>query len=426
MALSAAVAHAQNPSARQRIVLVDRIVAVVNNEVITRIELVERIERVLEDLRRQKIASPPREEMEQQALERMVMDKVQFQYAKETGVKVDELDLDRAIERIAETNNLSLPEFRRMLERDGIPYDKFRDDLRHEILLTRLREREVDNKIAIAENEIDLFIEQQKETGAAPEEYRLAHILIRIPEQAGPDQIDRLRSRAEEVAGRLSQGADFAQLAASHSDAPDGLKGGDMGWRSRERLPVLFADALAKMQPGDVSNVLRSPAGFHLLKLFEKRGGDAPLMVEQALVRHILVKTSESVSEEEARRRLAVLRERLLNKAAEFTDLARTNSDDGSASRGGELGWIYPGDTVPEFERAFRSLKIMEISEPVKTPFGWHLIQVVNRRVADMSADRKRIEARRVLRERKSDEAYQEWLRQLRDRAYVEIRLGER
>jgi peptidyl-prolyl cis-trans isomerase SurA len=218
---------------------------------------------------------------------------------------------------------------------------------------------------------------------------------------------------------------DFAQLAATYSDAPDALQGGIMGWRSQDRLPELFVEALAKLKPGDVSDVLRSPAGFHVLKLVDLRGAGAPLMVEQAHVRHILVRTNELVSEDEAKRKLVNLRERIVN-GVNFTELARLNSDDSSASRGGDLGWVYPGDTVPEFERAFTELKPMEVSQPVKTPFGWHLIQLIERRTADMSSERRRIEARKALLERKGDEAYQEWLRQLRDRAYVELRLEER
>jgi peptidyl-prolyl cis-trans isomerase SurA len=197
-----------------------------------------------------------------------------------------------------------------------------------------------------------------------------------------------------------------------------------MGWRSQDRLPELFVDALAKLNPGELSGVLRSPAGFHVLKLVELRGAGAPQLVEQAHVRHILVRTNELVSEDEAKRKLSNLRERIVN-GVDFAELARLNSDDGSASRGGDLGWIYPGDTVPEFERAFGELKLNEVSQPVKTPFGWHLIQVLERRTSDMSGERRRLEARKVLRERKGDEAYQEWLRQLRDRAYVELRLEE-
>ena len=297
--------------------------------------------------------------------------------------------------------------------------------MRTEIILARLREREVDNKISVAESEIDNFIADQKEAKDRSVEYRLSHILIRLPEQARPEQIKQLRERADEAVRRIKAGADFAQVVATYSDATDALEGGNMGWRTSERLPELFAGAAVDMQPGEISEVLRSPAGFHILKLNERRGAGAPYMVEQNHVRHILVRTSETVSQDEARRKLLALGERIAN-GSNFGELARLNSDDGSAGRGGDLGWIFPGDTVPDFERAVKELKPLQISQPVKTQFGWHLIQLLERRTMDASSERKRLEARKALRERKSDEAFQEWLRQLRDRAWVEYRLEDR
>jgi peptidyl-prolyl cis-trans isomerase SurA len=415
-----------SPPASGRIELVDRIVAVVNSEVITQFELSERVGRILKELAQRGTPLPARDQLERQVLERMILDKVQLQLARDTGLRVDDLDLDRTIGRIAEGNNLSLTQFRTTLEKDRIAFDKFREDVRTEIILSRLREREVDNKITVAESEIDNFLADQGDAAkGAPVEYNVAHILLRVPEQARPDQLEQQRGRALEVVKRLRSGADFAQIAAVYSDAPDALRGGAMGWRAQDRLPELFVEALAKLQPGDVSDVLRSPAGFHVLKLIDRRGAAALRDVEQMHIRHILVRTNELVSEADARRKLVQLRERIAN-GADFGELARLHSDDASASRGGDLGWIFPGDTVPEFERAFMHLKDGEVSEPVKTPFGWHLIQVLERRTADASAERKRLDARKVLRERKSDEAYQEWLRQVRDRAYVEYRLEDR
>jgi peptidyl-prolyl cis-trans isomerase SurA len=326
---------------------------------------------------------------------------------------------------VAENNKLSLTEFRQKLESDAIPFDRFREDLRNEILLSRLRDREVNSKLTVSEGEIENLILEEGEKKGVGMEYNLAHLLVRVPEQATPAQVEARRARAAEALKRLKDGVDFAQVAATYSDAPDALQGGVIGWRARQRLPELFVENLSALQPGGVSGVFRSPAGFHVIKLLELRGEGAPMMVEQAHVRHILIRTNDLVSEDEAKRKLVGLRERIVN-GVDFAELARFNSDDGSASRGGDLGWIYPGDTVPEFERAFAELKLMEVSPPVKTPFGWHLIQVLERRTADVSTDRKRIEARKALLERKGDEAYQEWLRQLRDRAYVELRLDER
>jgi len=407
------------------VVLVDRIVAVVNSEVITQFELSERVTRVLHDLGGRGTPLPDRTELQKQVLERMIIERVQLQLARETGLQIDDLQLDATIGRIAENNRMSLAEFRRTLERDRIPFDKFREEVRNEIILTRLREREVDNKITVAESEIDNFTAQQKEGKTATAEYNLAHILVRVPEEARPEQLARQRARAEEAVKRLTAGADFAQVAATYSDASDALEGGNLGWRGQERLPEMFAEAVAQMRSGDISPIMRSPAGFHILKVNGQRGAGAAYMVEQNHVRHILIRVTEVVAEDEAKRKLVALRERIVN-GADFGDLARLSSDDGSATRGGDLGWIYPGDTVPEFERAVKELKPMEISQPIRTQFGWHLLQVLERRTADASAERKRLEARKALRDRKSDEAFQEWLRQLRDRAWVEYRLEER
>lgn len=408
-------------------VLIDRIVAIVNKDVITQRDLDERVALVVTQLKRQNTPLPPAEVLERQVLERMITDRVQVQFALETGVRIDDLQLDRTVGMIADQNRMSLTDFRRALEREGVSFDKFREDIRREIMISRLKEREVDSKIQIGESEVDNFLQ---EAAATPQnaEYNIAHILVSVPESASPEQIEARFKRAQEAAARAKGGADFAQVAVSYSDAPDALAGGGMGWRAQDRLPELFASALAKMKPGEVSDVLRSPAGFHVLKLVDRRGGAAggALVVEQTHPRHILVRVNEVVSEAEARRKVGLLRQRIVD-GANFAEIARLNSDDtASASRGGDLGWVVPGDLVPQFESAMKELKLNEVSQPVRTPFGLHIIQVLERRTADVSADRKRLEARKVLRERRSDEAYQEWVRQLRDRAYVELRLEER
>ena len=246
-----------------------------------------------------------------------------------------------------------------------------------------------------------------------------------MAENAGPEQIQARQARAEQALAQLKSGTDFRQIAASFSEAPDALQGGVMGWRDNQRLPTLFADALRTMKPGELSSVLRSPNGFHIIKLNERRGGQQEAKVQQTSARHILIKVSEIVSEAEGRNRLRNLKERLDNKG-DFAQLARANSEDTSASKGGDLGWISPGDTVPEFERAMDALKPGQISEPVRSPFGWHLIQVLERRTSDLSGERKRLAARQTLRERKGEESFNEWIRRTRDLAYVEIRLDER
>jgi peptidyl-prolyl cis-trans isomerase SurA len=413
----------------QRPVLVDRIVAVVNKEVVTSTELADQVATAERQLSRQGTSLPDHATLERQVLEHLILVKAQLQLARDSGIRVDDTQIDRAIERIAQRNNMSVGDFRRTLERDGVLFDKFRSDVRDQIILARLREREVDDKIQVSDSEVDLFLEQNKESAQDSKlEYNVAHILVRLPDQASPEQIEAARTRAEKARAEALGGGDFAKLAASYSDGPDALKGGALGWRAADRLPELFSAALKNMKPGEVSEVLRSPAGFHLLKLLDRRevSGEAGPPIKQTHVRHILIRTNEAVSEADARRRLEDLRERIVRGGADFAELARLHSEDGSAARGGDLGWVYPGDTVPDFERAMDALKPGEISQPVKTPFGWHLIQVLERRTAGMSAERRRLLARQALRERKADEAYQEWLRQLRDQTYVEMHLDER
>lgn len=418
----------QQPASAQKpppVVVLDRIIAVVNDEVITRIDLDGRLKIAIRQLGQQGTPLPSREVLERQLLERMVTDRVQLHVAKETGLRVDDTELDRAIGRIAQENRLTLEGMRQALEKDGVPFARFREDIRDEIVMTRLREREVDARIVVTEGEIDNFLSLQQGQQGGRDEYDLSHILVVVPENASPEQIQGRRNRAEQAYAQLKGGADFRQVAAAFSEAPDALQGGGMGWRQSSRLPALFTDALQPMRTGELSPILRSPNGFHILRLNDKRGGGPPVVVQQTSARHILIKTNELVSEQEARNRLRTLKERLENNA-DFAGLARAHSEDASATKGGELGWLSPGDTVPEFERAMDALKPGQLSDPILTPFGWHLIQVLERRNEDMSKERQRLMARQALRARKADEAYQEWVRQLRDRAFVELRLEER
>jgi len=421
--LIAATAQAQQSKPRS-IVVVDRIVAVVNDEVITERELAARVDFALRQLAQQGTQPPARQVLERQLLERTINDRVQMQHARDTGTRVDDAELDRAMVKIAEQNKMTVAELRTVLAKDNVPYDKFREDIRSEITLSRLREREVAQKIVVTESEVDNFIQSQM---AQPgrDEFNVSHILVSVPEKATPEQIQERRVRAEQALAQIKGGADFRQVAAAVSDGPEALQGGLLGWRESSRLPALFLDALRPMQAGQLSELLRSSNGFHILRLNERRGGAAPVVVQQTRARHILIKTNELVSETEARNRILALKERLDNKA-DFAELARSRSEDTSASRGGELNWLSPGDTVPEFERAMDALKPGEISPPVRSPFGWHLIQVIERRNQDMTKEGQRLNARQTLRERKTDEAYQEWVRQLRDRAYVEQRLENR
>lgn len=414
---------AANDKAQSRVQSIDRIVAIVNEDVITQFEFDNHKKFILEQLNKQGTNLPPAEVLDRQLLERMINDRVQLTYAKEIGLRIDDAQLDKALQRIAENNKLSMQAFRNTLERDGVDFSKFREEIREEMIIARLREREIDNKLMISEAEVENYLSRQaKESN---EQYNLAHILVSVPERASPAQVEAKRQRAEQALVQLQNGSSFAQVSAGFSDATDALQGGVLGWRTGEQLPAIFLGALKQIKIGQVTPILQSANGFHIVKLLEKRGQNMPAVVTQTHARHILIKTNELVSENEAKNRLLQVKERIDN-GGNFIELAKAHSEDMTAAKGGDLGWVYPGDTVPEFERAMDGLKENQVSEPIRSPFGWHLIQVLTRRTESVSSERQKILAREALRVRKSDEAYQEWQRQLRDRAYVEYRLEER
>jgi len=398
----------------------DHIVAVVNDEVITRQELVKRYGEIVRNLSRQNTPLPPREVLEKQLLERMVTELALQQHARSTGVRVDPTQVERALQRIAAQNKLDMAGLQAALEKDGQSLDSMRNTIRNELLIARARERDVDNRISVSDAEIEGYLQTQAQQGVETE-YDFAHILVTVPENASPEQIQARRDRAEDILAQLAKGVDFAQLSASHSDAPNALQGGAFGWRASGKMPALFADALKPLQPGQVAPLLKSSNGFHILKLNDKRGLDVALNVTQTHARHILIKTNELTSESDARNRLLQLKERIDN-GVKFDELARLHSEDASASKGGDLGWINPGDTVPDFEKAMNALQPGEVSAPIQSPFGWHLIQVLERREQDVTQERQKLLARQAIRERKAEEAFQDWVRQIRDSAYVELR----
>ncbi len=417
------------PAARPASRALDRIVAVVNDEVVTANELRVRARVAEAQLRRQKIQPPAADVLERQVLERMIVDRAQMQLARETGVRVDDATVNAALGRIAESNGLSVQALRQRLESDGVSFAQFRDDIRQDIIVNRLRDREVDSRIQVSDSELENFIAEQAGVAADSEEVNIAQILLRVPENSPTDRIDATRKRADELIAQLKGGADFARVAASFSNAPEALQGGELGWRNTDRLPTLFIDSIKGLKPGDVSPVVRSPNGFHILKVLGRRSGvDSKLAtgpIQQTHARHILMRVSDLTPEPDIKRRLEEFKLRIEAGQIEFGTLARLHSVDPSGSRGGDLGWLYPGDTVPEFEKTMSALKINEISAPVRSPFGWHLIQVLERRTEQASTDRARLQARQALRDRKADEAYQDWIRQLRDKTYVEYRLDE-
>jgi len=407
------------------IVKIDRIVAIVDQTVVTEQELESRIHTVTEQLQKQGAELPPEDILRKQILERLISDTLQLQFAAQSGLKIDDAQLDKTIERIAEQNQLSLSDFKDTLAKDGISMTKFRSDIRNEITIARLREREVDSRINVTESEIDNLLTSQAASNENQDEFEIAHILIRTPEEGATADIQKAKAKMDEAVKALQAGTSFSKVSASFSDAPNALEGGTLGWKSSTQMPALFLGALKTMQVGGISEILRSPNGFHILKLINKRGGSSPLVIEQTHARHILIKLSEVMSEKEAKVKIDSLKERLEN-GEKFEVLARQFSEDGSASNGGDLGWVNPGDTLPLFEKAMNELKDGQISSAVRTPFGWHIIQVIERRKQDMSKEAARLKARQEIRTRKSDEAYQDWIRELRDRAFVELRLEDK
>jgi len=424
LALTAGAVSAQ-PSAASRPAALDRVVAVVNDEALTQYDLEEAKRIVLQQLKQQNVQQPAPDVLDKQLLERLVTERALLQYAKESGIKVDDTQVERAIQRIAEDNKMTVDALRQALAKDNVPYTKYRDDVRNEIVIQRLREREVDNRITVSDAEVEQYLATIKAQSGGEAEYRLAHILVLVPEQASSAQIEAKKRRAEEALKSVGEGADFGQVAAGFSDASDALSGGNLGWRPGARLPTVFVDVVRGMKVGEVSPVLRSAAGFHIVKLLERRSHDEPSVVDQTHARHILVRVNEVTSEADAKAKIERLKDRL-DSGAKFADLAKLNSEDPSSAKGGDLGWINPGDVVPAFEEAMNKLAENQVSTPVRTSFGWHLIEVLGRRKQDVTADRERTQAQLAIRQRKSEEGFQDWVRQTRDRAYVEVRIDER
>ena len=409
----------------EEVVKLDRIVAIVDQTVVTEQELESRIATVTAQLKKQGTELPAENILRKQILERLITDTLQIQYAAQTGLKVDDNQLDKTIERIAEQNQMTLTEFSEALAKDGVSMRKFRSDIRNEITIARLREREVDGRVNVTESEIDNFLTSQAANTENQDEFEISHILIRTPEEGATEDVQKAKTKVDAAVKELNNGKSFAEISASFSDAPNALEGGKLGWKSGTQMPALFLDALKTMQVGEVSQPLRSTNGFHVLKLTNKRGGNSPLVIQQTHSRHILIKLSEIMSEKEGKQKMDNIKERLDN-GEKFEALARQYSEDSTASNGGDLGWINPGDTVPQFEKAMNELKDNQISQPVRTQFGWHVIQVIERRSQDMSKEAARLKARQEIRAKKADEAYQDWIRELRDRAYVELRLEDK
>jgi peptidyl-prolyl cis-trans isomerase SurA len=402
----------------------NRIVASVNNDVVLESELRNRSSMVINQLRAQQAELPSRAALQKQILDRLILENLQLQMAERNGIRIDDEKLNNNMRKLAKQNDMSLSEFRAALEQDGYDYVAFREQFRNQITINQIRQQMVDNRVEVTEQEIDHLLATAASFNDQNREYHLAHILVSTPEAASPEQIREARLRAEGILTRLRDGADFEQMAIAESDGQQALNGGDLGWRKTGQLPSFFSDVVGQLQIGQISDPIRSPSGFHIVKIVNIRG-DQRHMIKQTRARHILLHPDTLVSEQEVKTRMEQLRERIA-QGEDFAVLARAHSQDpGSGSEGGELGWVTPGQMVPEFEQAMDELAIGEVSQPVQSRFGWHLIQVQDRRQQDETDEYRRTRARESIRQRKTDEQLEIWLRRLRDEAYVEYHLDE-
>lgn len=412
--------HAQGRAAPLR--TGDYIVAIVNQELVTASELQTRLSRVREDAARQRANLPPDDQLRREVLDALIDERVQLTHARDSGQRIDDAELDRAVGNVALQNQISLAQLRERLRKEGIDYTRFRNNVRDQLITERVREREVQARIRVTDGEIDAYLDKRREAASSVAEYNIAQILVAVPDGASAAETARRRERAEAAQKRVKAGEAFEAVARELSEDANRAAGGVIGMRTAERLPDLFVEAVRALKPGEVTpELLRTGAGFHLLKLVDKREGEA-FRMQQTRARHILLRPSAQLSVDAAQKRLTGFKQQLESGKANFEALARENSEDGSASLGGDLGWASPGMFVPEFEEAMNRLPINGVSDPVVSRFGVHLIQVTDRRAVSLDLKQQREQARNVLREQKFDEAYTEWLRELRARAYVEMR----
>lgn len=401
---------------------VDRIVAVVNKNVITQYDLQRRMDDATKQLVAQKVTPPAPDVLAKQVLEQMITEEVQLQYANNSGIRIEDNDVEQAIANLAQQNKLSVAALQARLAKEGVPLARFKDEIRRELTLSRLKNNEIGAKVNVTDTEVEQVLKSAQTSNRS--EYRLANLLVSVPERADAKQIETLARKAEKAQAELKAGQPFGKVAASYSDAPNALKGGELGWRSATSLPPEFVGLLDSLKIGQNTGVIRSQQGFFIFQLLDKRAGGGPVMVEQYHVRHILIRTNEAVSESDAKARLLQIRDRL-QRGAKFADLAKLYSEDGSNAKGGDLGWLSQGDTVPEFEKAMLALQPGSVSEPVRSPFGWHLILLEGKRTQDVSGDRERQLIKQQIRARKIEQAYTDWVRQQRDSAFVEERLND-
>ncbi len=402
--------------------LLDRIAAIVNDGLVLKSDLDGQMEAVVKRLQEQKIDMPPQSVLRQQVLERLILQEIQMQRAKHVGLTISDEQLNSALQDIAQRNKIPFDQLPTALAAQGVDYKQYRESMRKELTLSTLRQRDVIAHINVTPRELDQYLARQQ-TAAANDEFNVSHILLSLPEAATPKQLDEIAHKAQDLAARASKGEDFGQLAIANSNSQTALDGGQLGWRKGNQLPQFILDLVVKMKPGDVSEPVRTPSGFHIVKLNERRGGEAKVVINQIHLRHILMKPNELDDDETVRQKLSKLRDRIL-KGEDFAGIASTASEDpGSAPDGGDLGWAGPGTFVPEFDKAVADLKIDEISQPFKTRYGWHIVQMLGTRTYDSTEDVRRQRAFAAIRESKADEETELWLRRLRDEAFVETKM---
>lgn len=412
--LASSVVHAE-------VVPLDRVVAIVDNDVVMQSQLDQRLNEVRATIQKRGAPLPPEHVLTQQVLERLVIENIQLQIGDRSGIRITDEELNQAMGTIAQRNNMSLDQFRAALAHDGLSYDAAREQVRREMVISRVRQRRVAERIQVSEQEVQNFLASDMGKIQLSEEYRLANILIPVPDGASPEAVQAAGRQAVELYQQLKQGADFNQLAVSRSAGDNALEGGEIGWRKAAQLPSPFDSMVGSLAVGDVTEPVRTPGGFIILKLEEKRGG-SKMLRDEVHVRHILLKPSEIRSDEETQRLAEKLYERI-QAGENFSELAKKYSEDpGSALNGGDLNWVDPESLVPEFREAMNNAPQNQVTKPFRSPFGWHVLEVLGRRATDSSDKFREQQAAQTLRARKYDEELQAWLRQIRDEAYVEIK----
>lgn len=413
-------------NAQAQVRILDRIVAVVNDGAIMESELQSRVAGIVGQFEADNRPLPPAQVLREQVLDRMIIERIQLQLAERGGIRVDDGSLNQALTGIAQQNNMDLEQFANAVRADGYSWAEFREQVRNDMVISRLQQRSVSSRVRVTDREVDRFLSSDLGRRMFAADFHLGHILVQVPSGASPEQLEQARNKANGIVQRLRGGADFAETAVEQSDGPQALEGGDLGWRPAAQWPTLFAETAIDMQPGDISEPLRSGAGYHILKMIERRGGGGEHVVTQYRVRHVLIQSDALTTEDQARAEAQRLHQQVISGSISLADVAREHSDDpGSRNQGGELGWVTPGQMVPEFEQMMESTPVGQVSPVFQTQFGYHFLLVEEQREADMSDEFRQMRARQALQKQRFDEELQTWLQEKRAEAYVDIRLDQ-